>query len=174
MSAKLPWFQRTWSFGFPVQLYPDILEPLRGTPARLGEAVRGLPSGILTRREKPGTWSIQENVGHLPDLEELPLGRLEDYLAGKPTLRAADLTNRKTHEADHNGRPIATLLSGFRAARAKLMERLNALEEADFARLAVHPRLKVSMRLVDMCLFQAEHDDYHLARIRELIRLFQG
>jgi len=28
------------------------------------------------------------------------------------------------------------------------------------------------MRLVDMILFQAEHDDYHLARISELARLF--
>jgi hypothetical protein len=28
------------------------------------------------------------------------------------------------------------------------------------------------MRVVDMMLFQAEHDDYHFARIRELIRLF--
>jgi hypothetical protein len=28
------------------------------------------------------------------------------------------------------------------------------------------------MRLVDMVFFQAEHDDYHLARISELMRLF--
>jgi hypothetical protein len=29
------------------------------------------------------------------------------------------------------------------------------------------------MRLVDMLYFQSEHDDYHLARISELIRLFE-
>jgi hypothetical protein len=28
------------------------------------------------------------------------------------------------------------------------------------------------MRLVDACVFFADHDDYHLARIRELQRLF--
>lgn len=41
-----------------------------------------------------------------------------------------------------------------------------------FAITAIHPRLHVTMRLVDMLLFQAEHDDYHLTRISELIRLF--
>ena len=42
MSAKLPWIERRWEFDFPVALYPDILERLRGTPARLDELVRGL------------------------------------------------------------------------------------------------------------------------------------
>ena len=32
--------------------------------------------------------------------------------------------------------------------------------------------LNIPMRLVDMVLFQAEHDDYHLARISEQARLF--
>ena len=30
------------------------------------------------------------------------------------------------------------------------------------------------MRVTDMLYFQAEHDDYHLARISELIRLFSS
>jgi hypothetical protein len=30
------------------------------------------------------------------------------------------------------------------------------------------------MRLVDMLFFQAEHDDFHMARISELIRLFHS
>lgn len=172
MPVRLPWFERRWAFDFPVDLYPDIIERLRGTPARVEERVRGLSSKVLTRREREGTWAIQENVGHLLVLEELPMGRLDDYLAGKETLRAADLTNRKSHEAGHNDKPVAAILADFRAARGRLMERLEGLSDADFARVARHPRLNVPMRLVDMCLFQAEHDDYHLARISELIRLF--
>ena len=54
------------------------------------------------------------------------------------------------------------------------MDRLDRLTDADFARTSIHPRLEVSMRLVDLCLFQADHDDYHLARIRELRREFRG
>ena len=174
MSAKLPWVERRWKFDFPVELYPDILERLRGTPARVEEAARGLPAGTLTRRETEGTWSIQENVGHLIDVGALWLGRLEDFLAGAATLRPADMTNRKTHEAHHNDRPIAELLAGFRAERRQLIERLDGLEDSAFARTAQHPRLDTPMRLVDLCLFAADHDDYHLARIRELVGLFQN
>jgi len=168
MSAKLPWIERSWKFDSPVELYPDILERLRGTPARLEEAGRGLPPDILTRREKEGTWSIQENVGHLLDVGALWLGRVEDFLGGAATLRPADMTNRKTHVAHHNDRPMAELLAGFRAERERLIERLDSLDDSDFARTALHPRLQTPMRLVDLCLFAADHDDYHLARIREL------
>jgi hypothetical protein len=35
MSEKLKWGQRTFQFTFPVEVYPEIIERLRGTPARL-------------------------------------------------------------------------------------------------------------------------------------------
>ena len=54
----------------------------------------------------------------------------------------------------------------------QLVDRLDGLEPEAFAAVAHHPRLNVQMRLVDMIFFQAEHDDFHLARISELIRLF--
>ncbi len=173
MPAKLPWIQRTWNLDFPVELYPDILERLRGTPARIEESVRDLPTDRLTRRQAEGTWSIQENIGHMLDLEDLPLGRVQDFLSGAGALRAADMSNRKTHDANHNAGPIGALLTAFRSARGILMDRLDRLTDADFARTSIHPRLEVSMRLVDLCLFQADHDDNHLARIRELRREFR-
>lgn len=174
MPARLRWTDRRWRFDEPVEFYPDQLERLRGTPARLEEAVAGLSRDVLTRREAEGTWSIQENVGHIFDVDALPMGRLDDYLANKPTLRAADMGNRTTHEANYNGRPIETVLRDVREARAALLARLESLSDADFARSSQHPRLGVPMRLVDMCRFQADHDDYHLARITELKRKFAG
>jgi hypothetical protein len=38
---------------------------------------------------------------------------------------------------------------------------------------ALHPRLKTPMRIIDLFLFVAEHDDHHLARITELARLIK-
>jgi hypothetical protein len=125
---------------------------------------------VVTRRDGD-TWSIQENIGHLADTESLFMGRLDEYDQGLDTLRPADMSNRATHEADHNTRPLQEVLSDLRAQRGRLVARLEALAPADFARVARHPRLNQPMRVVDMLLFQAEHDDYHLARIRELIRL---
>lgn len=172
MAAQAPWFERKFSFDFPVEVYPDVIERFRGTPARVEERVRGVPREVLVRREREGTWSIQENVGHLLDLEGLWDRRLGDFLAGKQDLSAADVTNRATHEAGHNDREIGELLAGFRAHRMRQVGVLEGLRAKDFARTSLHPRLRQPMRLVDAVAFVCAHDDYHLARIGELIRMF--
>jgi hypothetical protein len=128
---------------------------------------------VLTRRDGE-RWSIQENAGHLLNLESLVRQRLDEYLAGAKALHAADMSNRKTYEADHNQMLMATILADFRTQRTELVNRLDDLGPQTFAATAHHPRLNVPMRLVDMMFCQAEHDDYHLARISELIRLFFG
>lgn len=150
-----------------------MIERLRGTPARLEDRVRSVAPEILTRRDGE-RWSIQENAGHLLDLESLVRQRLDEYLAGAKDLHAADMSNRKTYEADHNQMLMATILADFRTQRTELVNRLDDLGPQTFAATAHHPRLNVPMRLVDMMFFQAEHDDFHLARISELIRLFVG
>ncbi|MFQ5695806.1 MAG: DinB family protein [Terriglobia bacterium] len=167
MSELSVWFERKFKFDFPVELYPNLRVRLRGAPPRLEELTRELPREQLTRKPD-GKWSVQENAGHLLDLEPLWLARVEDFLAGAETLSAADLTNRKTHQARHNQRPLADLLADFRRARGALLERLDSLRPQDFSRTALHPRLQTPMRVVDHLYFIAEHDDHHLARIWEL------
>ena len=174
MPALWPWIERRFTFDFPVGKHRDIVERYRGAPPRLEERVRGLSKAALTWREPQGGWSIQENIGHLLDLEPLWEGRLDDFLAGAPVLRAADITNRATHAARHNERDIRELVAGFRAARERVAARLDGFGESDFARASVHPRLKTPMRLVDAVAFVCEHDDYHLARMSELARLFRA
>ncbi|MCG3138231.1 MAG: hypothetical protein HJJLKODD_02092 [Phycisphaerae bacterium] len=171
MSARVPWFERRWNFQFPVGIYPEVLERLRGTPARIEYLLKQWPVEILQRREREGTWSIQENIGHLLDLDRLHDGRIDDYQAGLTTLRAADVTNRATHQADHHAVSVSVLLSAFTRQRLTMVRRLEALDESLLARTAQHPRLQIPMRLVDMCVFTADHDDYHLARMVELARI---
>lgn len=173
MSKLLKWTDRTFQFTFPVEVYPEMIERLRGTPPRLEDRLKQISPEVLTRRDGE-RWSIQENAGHLLDLESLVSGRLDEYLAGASELHAADMSNRKTYEAEHNQIAIETILKDFRAQRMQLVNRLDRLKPENFAAVAHHPRLNVPMRLVDMLFFQAEHDDFHLARISELIRLFAG
>ncbi len=40
-------------------------------------------------------------------------------------------------------------------------------------RSAHHPRLNRPMRILDLMVFAAEHDDHHLARISELLRAME-
>jgi uncharacterized damage-inducible protein DinB len=168
MSQVPVWFERKFEFSFPVELHPNLLTRLRGTPARLEETLRGRSQQTLIGKPE-GKWSAQEHAGHLLDLEPLWLARASDYAAASAQLTVADLQNRKTHEANHNARPLEQILAEFRAAREKLVKRVNELDASLFARAIPHPRLKTPMRLVDHLYFVAEHDDHHLARIWELL-----
>ena len=61
--------------------------------------LRGRSHRILIRKPD-GKWSDQEHAGHLLDLEPLWLVRIGDYLKARGQLTAADVTNRKTNEAN--------------------------------------------------------------------------
>lgn len=167
MSQVPKWFERKFDLSFPAEMYPNLCARLRGTPIRLEELVNSIPHEILVRKAAE-SWSAQENAGHLLDLESLWLARVEDYVKRAETLTAADLSNRKTGEADYNARSVEDILVDFRTARDKLMKRLEGLETSLYSRTALHPRLKTPMRLVDHLYFVAEHDDHHLACIWQL------
>jgi hypothetical protein len=173
MVDRIEWFRRQFSFEFPAWMYANVLERVRGTPARLEDLVRGLPKEVLTRRDGD-KWSIQEQAGHLLDLEPLGMARLDDYEDGRDALSAADTENRKTHEANHNAAGIADILAGFRREREEFVRRLDAYDEAFIQRTALHPRLSMHLRPIDLAFFIAEHDDHHLARISELKRTFMN
>jgi uncharacterized damage-inducible protein DinB len=168
MQTMAKWIERRFPYAPPTDEFPMIVERMRGTPALLEEKVRDThPASLLTTRIDDA-WSIKEHVGHLLDLEPLWSGRLGELLAGAEVLRAADMSNRKTKEADHNSRDVADLLAGFRETRGALVERLDALDGDQVAAASRHPRLDQPMRTIDLCLFVAEHDAHHLALITRI------
>jgi hypothetical protein len=167
---QIKWTERTFSFDFPAGLYPELIERLRGTPARVRDRLDGTALPRLNQRRN-NAWSILENIGHLADLDEgLFVVRLEEFQRGVEALQPADMTNRMTETANHNAKSLAVILEEFGRTRSNLVGRLEACDPALFGRSAFHPRLKVQMRLADMMFFQAEHDDHHLATISEILR----
>lgn len=169
----IKWIDRDFSFNFPVERYPEMIERVRGAPARLDEYFNSTSAEILIARDN-GRWSVQENAGHLLDLDELTIQRIDQYIAGDPVLHPADITNKKTSEANYNSVPAAAISQSFRQRRIEIVNTLERLDAEMFARSAIHPRLNIPMRLVDFVFFEAEHDDYHLTRINELLKLFGG
>ncbi len=160
------WRERTWVFGtLPVGAFPAVLERLRGTAARVAELIAGATDAQLRARPEAG-WSAKQHIGHLDDLHELDERRLEEFIAGIDVLTAADMTNRRTHEARHDDLPADTILARFRANRDALVDRMDRLTDAQVAATAMHPRLGQTMRLIDWAYFVAEHDDHHLAAAR--------
>ncbi|HEU4338695.1 MAG TPA: DinB family protein, partial [Planctomycetota bacterium] len=109
MTDRRRWFDRRFESGTPKEVLPDLIERLRGTPARIEDRLRALPTEILRMRHFQ-KWSIQENAGHLLDLEPLWNSRIDDFLAGAAELHATDITNRRTDEARHNEKELGVLL----------------------------------------------------------------
>ncbi len=169
---KVKWFDRRFNFDTEQNIFPAIIERLRGTPARLEEKFKSIPADILETKVD-NTWSIKENIGHLTDLEPLWQKRLNEIINAQTELSPTDLLNRKTDLANHNTKSLEELLSSFRQIRTETVSMLEKLDEEIIFRSALHPRLKMPMRTMDLFLFVAEHDDHHLARITELYKLLQ-
>ena len=164
---QIKWFDRKFEFSFGQNIFPSIIERLQGTPIRLTDKVSKIPDEYFNVKLE-NTWSIKENVGHLIDLEPLWQGRLQDILDGEKELRPTDLLNTKTDSANHNDKEINDLIQEFTRLRNETVVNLEALNEVEVYKFALHPRLKKPMRTMDLFLFVAEHDDHHLARITEI------
>lgn len=170
MNQMPVWFDRKFDFTFPVEQHPSLCARLRATPVQLEEIIRGAAREALTRKpDDSEKWSAQEHAGHLADLEPLWAARVDDYFNEVSQLTVADLTNRKTSDAQHNQRAIEDIVAEFRGARSQLLSKIANTAPTLFGRTSLHPRLKTPMRLVDHLYFVAEHDDHHLAYIRALI-----
>jgi uncharacterized damage-inducible protein DinB len=165
---RTEWFNRKFPAIEDNGILPSIIERLAGTPARAEEMVSHIQSALLTKKNGD-KWTIQEEIGHLSDLEPLWFGRLEDLKKGLAELTVADLTNRKTHEANHNAAAIKVLLQKFRQQRQLFVDELRKMSDAQLENISLHPRLKTPMRIIDLAYFVAEHDDHHLSSIRAIL-----
>lgn len=169
---QIKWFDRKFEFSFEQNIFPSVIERLRGTPIRLADKVSKIPEGYFEAKLE-NTWSIKENIGHLIDLEPLWQGRLQDILDGEKDLRPADLLNKKTEGANHNDRDVNSLVREFTELRNLTVATLEGLNEVEVYKFSLHPRLRKPMRTMDLFLFVAEHDDHHLARITEIANSIQ-
>jgi len=78
------------------------------------------------------------------------------------------MSNVKTIEGNHNQKSILLLTQVFTEKRNRFVSRLGHLDDATQRFHALHPRLQIQMRAVDIAFFAAEHDDHHLATMREI------
>ncbi len=168
MVRRTPWLERKFATDLPPEMFPNLLERLRGTPARVEDRLRDLSPDILTARHGD-SWSILDNVGHLLQVEALWSARLDDFEARRTELTAARFESWRVAEAQFNRRTARALCDSFRVARRSLVGRLEQLDDRVLQVVARHPRLDRPMRVVDLMLFIAEHDDHHLVTISNLL-----
>ena len=157
------WFDRQFPIIRDNGLLPTIVERLEGTGKRLFSKIERID--FTQVRVIDGPWSIKKEIGHLLDLEPLWLERANQILNDVPSLVAADLTNKKTNESNHDDRNAIDLVTEFSKSRQRLVDLLRNIKDEDLDKASVHPRLGTPMKVVDLAYFVAEHDDHHLAKI---------
>ena len=163
------WFNKKFRFDLSNEHYGSVLLKLRENPDRISKLVSTLSTEVLTKKVD-GKWSIQENVGHLIDLEELHDARIDDFIQKKERLRPADLNNRKTEDANHNSKKIVDLLKQLKEVREHFIKRMKHLDDKALSHSAIHPRLNQPMKPIDMAQFVLDHDEHHIGTIEELIK----
>lgn len=161
---KLEWFEREFKFGLPAGMLPFYIERLKGTIARIESKVIGIPEEILSH-QLDGKWSVKQNIGHLAEVDEIAIKRIDEMIAGIPIMAPAVFEPRQ----DYNKQSVYEAIAHFLRIRTKNIDRYRTLSQDDIEKSSMHPRLKVMMTPVDLAWFDAEHDDHHLVRMDEII-----
>lgn len=161
------WFERTFRFGFGPGMLPFFLERLEGTIARLQKKLQDQEDPLLSY-QPGGKWSIKQHIGHLAEVDEIALKRIDEMVNGISPMTPAVFEPR----GNYNEQSLDHVLEYFIKNRKANLHRYKMLTEADCTRTSMHPRLKLMMNPVDLAYFDAEHDDHHLVRIREIQEAF--
>ncbi len=174
-----PWSERSFVHSGSVADVRVLISRVNGTSARLQDALTGIeervikvrtPSPDATKSLRPTLrWSPLDHAGHLLDVDDLHSRRIKEFLNEVEILSGADSSNSKTEDEHYNRQPLDPILQRFRVGRSIITNVLYGLPESAFEKRAIHPRMNESIRLFDYLELIAEHDDHHLAVIRELI-----
>ncbi len=163
------WFEKKFNFTFGMEKYDGLYKRLESAPIRYKHTVASLSNELLIAKSE-NEWSIKENIGHLVVLEALWQKRFKEIIQSIPEMSPADLNNTLTNESNFNHSSISYLLESFITSRAETVSLLDSFLHNDFTKSSVHPRLKQPMRVIDLMLFIAEHDDHHFATIQEILK----
>jgi len=167
MKEREKWTNHTFKLGIDIGWTANVLSRIEDSALRIKSCCAQLSDAKLSLSNN-GEWSIKQHVGHLIDLEELHQFRLRQFQSFPEVLKAADMSNQQTDMANHNDRTIGELTNEFDQKRKAIIQEYLELEDKVQQHQALHPRIKELMRPVDLMFFFAEHDDHHIASIKEL------
>lgn len=146
----------------------EILARLTMFPGRLAEMARRVAAADDAVGGPPqGEWSARENVAHLVAVERAVWHARLDGLSTLPSGEAAAWSWVEPGPADEPD--VATLESAlalFARERASTLARLDALDEAGWARTGVHATYG-RLDVVGLLALAADHDDEHITNMRK-------
>ena len=145
-----------------------VIDALRRAPDIVVPLVQEVPSAILKRRPAPRRWSAHEHACHLAHVHALFFSRLEQMLAEPAPSIQPYLPGDQDPDDFLLRMDLGASLDRFVADRRRLVERLEALAPADWARTATHGEYRIYSVFI-MFRHLALHDFLHAYRIEELL-----
>lgn len=146
---------------------PAALQHLRQGTLEIAALLDGLSEAEMTRPAPDGGWSIRSTVQHLHDAQQLLDFRLDLFMKEEhPNLESKAVFEWATREEQ---KPPTTLeiFAGFKATRARIIARLEALPLADWWRTGSHEEFK-EVSIKQQASYFAAHELTHLPQIARL------
>jgi len=135
----------------------------------LAEALRDVSIEALSVVKVPGKWSAHENLAHLARYHQVFLQRIDRMLAETSPAFLRYRAEEDSEWASWTGLPTQQVLVRLSSMRAKLMARLNALNNEDFQRTGIHPEFG-EMNLNLWLEFFLVHEAHHLYLVLQQVR----
>lgn len=145
-----------------------VIEALRRAPQIVVPLVREAPPEILRNRPAPNRWSIHEHACHLAHVHGLFFDRLDLMLREPASVIRPYLPGEQDADDFLLNMDLEDSLRRYAADRARLVERLEILSEADWSRTAEHGEYRVYSVFI-MFRHVTLHDFLHAYRIEELV-----
>lgn len=139
----------------------ELLAAFAAVPARFAAAVGGMPGDPNAPR--PDRWSVREETLHQLVVECVVWWRRFDDLEAGPDPHWSRTEPQLGTEPDD--RDATELLAAFASARAATVARVQALDDAGWARTGTHAKYGV-LDVEGLLRLALSHDEEHLAALR--------
>ena len=144
------------------------LREIQTLPQFLEYSIVNLDADQLNTPYRPGGWTVQQVVHHVPD------SHMNAYIRCKLALTEDNPTIKTYDEAawaelsDTRNVPINVSLTLLHALHIRWYDLLNNLQEEDWKRTVFHPEHKKNLSLWYMLKMYAWHGKHHVAHITSL------
>jgi rubrerythrin len=171
LSAEFEWFGPFYS-STPEhlgQLSPEkIIQTLESIPEKVASVLSGVDDEILVRKSSSEKWCVKEVVGHIIETDKAFVQRVESILQSQGV---AAIPRAKPPWKLHEGKGYETqssyeLINLLRQVRATSLELVKSLKQESWIRKGTVMGKTVS--ILDLGTWLANHDQGHLAQIRNL------
>lgn len=145
-----------------------LVAALESAPRLIVGLVREVPPRILKRRPSPAKWSAHEHACHISTADAIYLSRLESMLSDPEPYIRSMLPSAEEEGGSLLNTDLEEALGLYVRERARLVERLKGLTEAEWRRTAEHEaysHYSVFIMFRDLFL----HEMLHAYRIEELL-----